>query len=280
MKKTILLVHRAHRFSPNCVERDAAVLSAIHKAFETKGYCVEHVEEDDITEEYLQSVSCIIISMARSKEALMLLEKWEQQEEHTVWNSAKSLLKNTRAKQMERFLFSRLPIPSTEITDDPKSTTLNFPLWVKTGGGDAEAATDVRYFSNNDELQNADFEERQTYVLSEHVDGDLLKFYGIAGTSFFYAYAPTSSGSGFSKFGLEAHNGASRGYAYDVEQLHQLGEKAAKICNFKLYGGDCIVRPDGSFALIDFNDFPSFAPCAQEAARALVERLTFKDHAE
>ena len=271
MNTNVLLVHRAHRFSPNCVERDAAVLSAIHKAFEAKGFCVAHVDEDEITEEFLCTAPSIIVSMARSKGALVLLEKWEQQEGHTVWNSAKSVLANTRAKQVERFFSSRLPMPSTEVTDTPKSTTLNFPLWVKSGGGDAETAADVRYFSQKADLLEADFKERGTYVLSEHVEGDLLKFYGVAGTPFFYAYAPTSSGSGFSKFGLEAHNGAAKGYAYDVEQLHRLGDKAAKICNFKLYGGDCIVRPDGTFALIDFNDFPSFAPCANEAARALVD---------
>lgn len=273
MNTNVLLVHRAHRFSPNCVERDAAILSAIHKAFEAKGYSVEHVDEDDITDHLLQAAPRMIVSMARSKEALALLEKWEQQDGHTMWNSARSVLANTRAKQMTRFYCSRLPIPATDITDNPKSTTLNFPLWVKRGGGDAETAADVRYFANKADLQNAYFKEHLTYVLSEHVEGDLLKFYGVAGTPFFYVYAPTASASGFSKFGLEAHNGASKGYAYDAEKLHRLGEEAAKICNFKLYGGDCIVRPDGTFALIDFNDFPSFAPCANEAARALVDSI-------
>ena len=36
-----------------------------------------------------------------------------------------------------------------------------------------------------------------------------------------------------------------------------------------IYGGDCIVRDDGSFALIDFNDWPSFARCREEAAAAI-----------
>ncbi len=34
----------------------------------------------------------------------------------------------------------------------------------------------------------------------------------------------------------------------------------------KIYGGDCIVDPDGSIRIIDFNDWPSFAPCRKEAA--------------
>lgn len=267
MNKKILLVHRAHRFSPNCVERDAAVSSAIQQALDARDFQVQHIDEDAITDEFLQTAPPLIISMARSKDALVLLEKWEQQEGHTVLNSAKSVLVNTRAKQVERFFFSRLPIPSTEVTYAPKSTTLNFPLWVKMGGGDAETASDVRYFSKNSDLQNADFEEHQIYVLSEHVVGDLVKFYGVAGTPFFYVYYPTN----FSKFGLEKYNGKPQGYSFDCIALQQIATKAAALCGFTLYGGDCIVRPDGTFALIDFNDFPSFAPCANEAAKALVD---------
>ena len=267
MNKKILLVHRAHRFSPNCVERDAAVLSAIQQSLEARDFQVQHIDEDAITDEFLQTAPPLIISMARSKDALVLLEKWEQQEGHTVLNSAKSVLVNTRAKQVERFFFSRLPIPSIEVTYAPKSTTLNFPLWVKMGGGDAETASDVRYFSKNSDLQNSDFEEHQIYVLSEHVVGDLVKFYGVAGTPFFYVYYPTN----FSKFGLEKYNGTPQGYSFDRIALQQIATKAATLCGFTLYGGDCIVRPDGAFALIDFNDFPSFAPCANEAAKALVD---------
>ena len=34
----------------------------------------------------------------------------------------------------------------------------------------------------------------------------------------------------------------------------------------KIYGGDCIIDADGSMQIIDFNDWPSFAPCRNEAA--------------
>ena len=35
------------------------------------------------------------------------------------------------------------------------------------------------------------------------------------------------------------------------------------------YGGDAIVRADGSFCIIDFNDWPSFSRCRDEAADAI-----------
>lgn len=267
MKKTILLVHRAHRFSPNCVERDAAVLDAIQQALEARNFTAQHIDEDAITEEFLRTAPQFIISMARSKEALLKLAEWEKLEGNTVWNSAKALLVNSRAEQTKCFALANISMPPTELLECPKSTSLRFPLWVKLGGGDAETKADVQYFPNRETLLNASFSENQTYVLSEHVEGDLLKFYGVAGTSFFYAYHPTN----FSKFGLEAHNGAPRGYAFDRGALLQLATQAATLCGFTLYGGDCIVRSDGTFALIDFNDFPSFAPCAHDAAVAIVE---------
>ena len=267
MKKNILLVHRAHRFSPNCVERDAAVLSAIQQALEASDYAVQHMDEDAITEEFLHTAPPMIISMARSRVALLKLAEWERREGNCLWNAAKALLVNSRTELTKRLSLANIPLPPTELTNTPQATALRFPLWVKSGGGDAETGTDVRYFADKQELLDATFPQSCAYVVSEHVAGDLVKFYGVAGTSFFYSYYPTS----FSKFGLEKHNGSPRGYAFDTEALRQLATKAATLCGFTLYGGDCIVRPDGTLALIDFNDFPSFAPCAHEAAAAIVQ---------
>ena len=269
MNKKILLVHRAHRFSPNCVERDAAVLTAIQQALEAQHFSVSHVDEDAITEEFLQTAPRLIISMARSKEALLQLALCERREGCIVWNSPKALLTNSRAEQMRHFAMTDIPMPRTEVIANPQETTFHFPLWVKSGGGDAEHETDVCYLPNKQALLDAAFPEQRTYVVSEHVEGDLVKFYGIVGTPFFYAYYPTN----FSKFGLEAHNGAPQGYDFNRSMLQQLANRAATLCGFTLYGGDCIVRADGSFALIDFNDFPSFAPCSQEAAQALVDKI-------
>ena len=273
MEMNVLLVHRAHRFSPNCVERDAALLRAIGEALEAKECRVEHVEETQLTADVLRHAPRRIVSMARSKSAVTLLRDWELQEGHKVWNAPQAVLDNTRSRQTLRFMEAHIPLPPSEITNHPLETSLNFPLWVKTGGGDAEAEADVRYFASRADLLCADFSDATPYVISEHVEGDLVKFYGIAGTPFFFAYYPTVGKSGFSKFGLEAHNGVPREYAYDVEALHRLATHAASVSGFTLYGGDCIVRPDGTFALIDFNDFPSFAPCAQEAAQSLAERI-------
>ena len=40
-----------------------------------------------------------------------------------------------------------------------------------------------------------------------------------------------------------------------------------------IYGGDAVVRRDGSFCMIDFNDWPSFSRCREEAALAIACRI-------
>ncbi len=106
MNKKILLVHRAHRFSPNCVERDAAVLSAIQQALDARDFQVQHIDEDAITDEFLLTAPPLIVSMARSKTALRQLALYEQQGGRIIWNSPNALLANTRSEQVKRFLRS------------------------------------------------------------------------------------------------------------------------------------------------------------------------------
>ena len=40
-----------------------------------------------------------------------------------------------------------------------------------------------------------------------------------------------------------------------------------------VYGGDCIVDSDGKMQIIDFNDWPSFAPCRNEAAPYIAKAI-------
>ena len=38
-----------------------------------------------------------------------------------------------------------------------------------------------------------------------------------------------------------------------------------------IYGGDCVVSADGTLRIIDFNDWPSFARCREEAGGKIAE---------
>ena len=48
--------------------------------------------------------------------------------------------------------------------------------------------------------------------------------------------------------------------------MKHICQQAADTLDVRIYGGDCIVSPEGDIRIIDFNDWPSFAPCRNEAA--------------
>jgi hypothetical protein len=108
----------------------------------------------------------------------------------------------------------------------------------------------------------------QRVVINEHLEGDLVKFYGVAGTDFFHWFYPYNQGH--SKFGHEAVNGKPEEFPFSVECLKEICDEAANVLDLGVYGGDCIISADGSARIIDFNDWPSFAPCREEASHAIV----------
>lgn len=144
--------------------------------------------------------------------------------------------------------------------------------WIKRGDMAAQTKGEVRYCKNDEELQQAkaDFKAMgiDDYVVSAHVVGDLVKWYAVEG-GFFRYYYPSDDGN--TKFGDEAINGKANHYAFDAEALRQKVEKVAQTIGITAYGGDAIVRADGTFCIIDFNDWPSFSRCREDAAKAIAE---------
>jgi glutathione synthase/RimK-type ligase-like ATP-grasp enzyme len=150
-------------------------------------------------------------------------------------------------------------------------TAADCPAWLKRGDLHAVQADDVVYVATPEEAQArmADFARRgvDRVVYSRHLHGDLVKFYGVAGTDFFYHFYPRRTGH--SKFGLEQHNDPTADYPFSLPALRTTCHAAARLLGLTVYGGDAIIAPDGSFRLIDFNDWPSFAPCRDAAAEAI-----------
>ena len=160
-------------------------------------------------------------------------------------------------------------------TDEPLPMEVTFPCWLKRGDSHAMVKQDVCYASTCDEAIRvvADMRERgiPSVVINEHLVGDLVKFYGVQGSDFFHWFYPSSESH--SKFGLEAINGLAQGLPFDPAQLKQYADEAARVLDVPVYGGDAVVMADGSIRIIDFNDWPSFAPCREEAARAIAGRV-------
>lgn len=270
----IYLISRDVRFSPHSESRDEAIFKAVALRIAMEGLPISTLDENRLPD--ILPEARLILSMARSREALTKLSALETRG-IAVWNSPSALLNNGRAEIDRRFGEAGFGAPFLRRAADPAHIrqTLGFPLWLKRSDASAQSAGDVRFIEDEEQLREAlaDFRARgiDDFMLSAHLEGDLIKFYGVEGTPFFSHTYPTRNG-GFSKFGLERHNGAPSGHPFSVQALKTAADAAAHHFGMPVYGGDAIVRADGRFFIIDFNDWPSFGSCTDAAATAITAR--------
>ncbi|MDR3260593.1 MAG: hypothetical protein LBT78_02020 [Tannerella sp.] len=281
-KRTIAGIRRGNLFSPNHIGNDFAVFSQTADYLRGKGCTVnEYIESDLLIRDIRENT---VFNMVRDRPSVRKLQQLEDRGQ-VVINSGYGIENCTREK-MTRVLLSRsISHPRSlflRTNEDPTAALEEagfYNCWVKRGDFHAIHREDVTYVRHPEEAGSIlkEFAMRgiETAVVNEHLVGDLIKFYGVAGTDFFYWFYP--SDFRYSKFGLEQINGMAKGLPFDKAQLYALGNEAAGALNIRIYGGDCIVSEDGVVRLIDFNDWPSFAPCRDEAvpyiAGCIIESL-------
>ena len=276
-KGKTLLIQRALCYSPNSEEKDLAVLQEVSSLLEDATI----ISEDDFVNRfstYNQSVSfesvdfvnvnSQIISMARSTKALECLEQLEQSGIQ-VLNPSAGVWACQRSNVDKVMRENHLPFPPDEGNDG---------YWVKRADASAQSKKDVCFCQDWTEVENVKsaFMQRGiiNIVIQAHVKGDVVKFYGVEDTGFFRYYY--SSDDTETKFGDEERNGKPQYYPFSSSNLQTDAEKLACLLQTPIYGGDAIVREDGSYVIIDFNDFPSFSRCREEAAKAIVRRMKQK----
>ncbi len=261
----VLAIYRQTRFSPNSVEKDASIIEAVGNKLTKKGHKVSYVKEDELID--IESPD-LILTMGREKRTLEVLKKKEQ-EGIKVINSPKSIIACQRSNV--DYLMRTNSIPTA-----PKEGEDGF--WIKRGDMAAQEINDVVFVASNREKEKTikEFSKRgiTNITITAHVKGDCLKFYGVLSTNFFWYFYPTDFGD--TKFGNEKINGRASHFEFSLESLKKDVEKLALLTGTYIYGGDCIIRQDGSYAIIDFNDWPSFSRCKEEAASA-IEMLVFQD---
>lgn len=262
---------RAGAYSPNHIGNDAAIFNATCEQLRKRGCEVKiYTEEDFIAGKVTEN---IIMNMCREQRSIRLLQQLED-DGALVINSGYGIENCTRERMTRILIGSNIPYPESLIvnTDEGVKEALEKSgfsrAWIKRGDFHAMHKEDVSYVRHPEEAQ----EVLQEYflrgikraVINRHLVGDLIKFYGVRGTPFFYWFYPFDEGH--SKYGHEAINGKSRGLAFDRERLKQICHAAGDVLDVRIYGGDCIISADGDISIIDFNDWPSFAPCRAEAA--------------
>lgn len=268
---TIAGVMRAGAYSPNHIGNDAAIFNVVAEHLRKRG-CIVNVysEEQLIAGKVTEN---IIVNMCREQKSIALLQQLED-EGKIVINSGYGIENCTRERMTRILIGSNIPYPESFMVNtnegikDALEKAGFSQCWIKRGDFHAMHKEDVSFVRHPEEAQ----ELLQEYflrgipraVINKHLVGDLVKFYGVQGTPFFFWFYPFDLGH--SKYGHEAINGKSQGIEFDVENMRQICQNASEVLDVKIYGGDCIVSPEGDISIIDFNDWPSFAPCRIEAA--------------
>lgn len=264
-------VMRAGAYSPNHIGNDAAIFNAVAEQLRKRGCIVNIYNEEQFQNQEIEET--VILNMCREQASIAKLQKLED-EGRLVINSGYGIENCTRERMTRILMGHKIPYPDSlivntneNVIDDLKEAGFS-SCWIKRGDFHAMHKEDVSYCRHPEEAQEVLHEYFyrgiKRAVINRHLVGDLIKFYGVSGQPFFFWFYPFDEGH--SKYGYEAVNGKSQGIKFDLDGLKNMCQAASDILDVKVYGGDCIVDPDGSIRIIDFNDWPSFAPCRNEAA--------------
>lgn len=271
-------IMRAGAFSPNHIGNDAAIFNLVSDQLRKRGCAVTTYSEEQLIAGQVKEQ--IIVNMCREQRSIAKLQELEDAG-HLVINSGYGIENCTRERMTRILVGCGVPYPESLIVNtdegirDQLVKAKMSQCWIKRGDFHAMHKEDVSYVRHPEEAQ----EVLQEYflrgikraVINRHLEGDLIKFYGVRDSSFFFWFYPFDAGH--SKYGHEAINGRSQGLPFDNDKLKAICQKASEVLDVDIYGGDCIVSPQGDIRIIDFNDWPSFAPCRNEAAPHIAKAI-------
>lgn len=278
--RNLLGVKRGNQFSPNHIGNDEMIFNLTASELEKKGFNIKLCSEHEFFA--MEEVPFEgIFTMARDKKVVARLQQIENNG-LKVCNSAKGIENCFRTNMTVKLTSNDIPYPKSNIVLTSRPGRESFKnlhsagYWIKRGDFHAINKEDVTFVENEDHgryiLNEFRLRGIKDAVISEHLKGDLVKFYGVRGTDFFHVFYPYAENH--HKYPeYELINGKTSYYPFDPEILKSTADRAAVALNIHVYGGDAIVDSSGKFSIIDFNDWPSFAPCRTEASLHIASTL-------
>ena len=272
-------IMRAGAYSPNHIGNDAAIFNFVAEQLRKRGCEVNVYSEEQFIGGAVDEH--VILNMCREMRSIALLQRLED-EGRLVINSGYGIENCIRERMTRILLGSGIAYPESIIVNTDEAVIDRLKkmkidrCWIKRGESHSLHHEDVCYARHAEEAQELlqEFFLRgiKKAVINRHLDGELVKFYGVAGTPFFYTFYPFRQ-----QHGKQADPDRPQA---DPDKMRAMCEKAAEELDVKIYGGDCILSDDGTLSLIDINDWPSFAPCRQDAAPAIARYVmtAIKEH--
>ena len=275
----IAAILRAGAYSPNHIGNDAAIINLTCEQLRKRGCQVKTYSEEQLIAGAVKEP--IVIHMCRDQRSFPILQAMEDSG-RLVINSGYGVENCTRERLTRILLGSGIPYPESLMVNTNQTVTEQMErigmerAWIKRGDTYAMHKEDVTYVRHPEEAQ----EVLQEYFLRgikravfyRHLDGEQVKFYGVRVSVYFYCFYPfekTYSSKGDDK----APRRGGEEARFDIDKFRDACDRAADILDIRIYGGDAIIDPEGNFSIIDFNDWPSFAPCRVEASGVIARAI-------
>lgn len=255
-------IFREELYSPNRVEDDAAILHLTADALRRQGHQVELKRPQELRPD---SAPDVAFAMCEGPRSLRILRNWEARG-YPVVNSPRAVENCHRYRMLPLIEGTPIPFPKTLLIQTNERVNGQFDLskgvWVKRGDVHSTHPGDVRLIHDRSSLEEALQTLRERLVtqavLQEHIQGDLIKFYGIPSRRWFRFFYHKPD---------KVH-----GHPFSPEKLQKTAEVAAARLGLQVFGGDVVVTRDGHY-IIDLNSWPSFAICREEAAEQMASLL-------
>jgi hypothetical protein len=263
---------REREHSPGRESDDAEILRLTAKHLESHGAQVELRAPEELGA--AETPPDGVFLMCERMEALRTLLAWQERGVRLV-NAPLAVLNTYRERMIAQFREANVPFIESRLVATQGAEAVvggDAPRWVKradvhnTQDGDVVfAETPEALASALDRLAARGIERA---VLQPHVEGDLIKFYGVGGGG------PDGAPAWFRWFYHRDQRLA--GHPFEAARLARLVRAAAVALGLEVYGGDAIASAGGGLVLLDLNAWPSFALYRDEAAPVIASYLALR----
>jgi hypothetical protein len=263
-------LYRERAHSPGREGDDAEILRLAAKQLEAHGFLVTLMSPEDLDEGETPSGVFLMCERVPVLERLAALER--RGVPHV--NSTEAVLNTYRERMIARLAAARVPFIESRLVDTrDSSVTAGLPVWVKRADVHNTQEGDVMFADTAGQLREAldGLAARgvRRAAIQPHVEGDLVKFYGIGA-------APADGGPPpWFRWFYHRDQVLAR-HAFDAAAFGRLVQRAATALGLEIYGGDAIVPPTGIPVLIDVNAWPSFALYRDDAAERIAAHLAMR----
>jgi hypothetical protein len=271
-------IFREREHSPGRESDDGEILRLTGKHLEARGFQVVL----KTAEEVLAAPDERPLGVFLMCERIPILDHLRDLELRSVphVNGPLAVLNTYRERMIALFIEANVQfIDSRIVSTDPAAGAAAspdlaaFPLWVKRADVHNTQDGDVTLARSRDDVVAAlaalSTRNIPRAVLQQHLEGDLVKFYGV-GTGF----GPSGAPPWFRWFYHKDQQVA--GHAFDAVQLGRNVRRAALALGLDVYGGDAIVTPASEIVLLDVNAWPSFALYREEASQRIAAHVALR----